>query len=524
MIRRSIARVPRLCALLVNAALLFALPAAAQGGEAEERTARYFDGVRSVPRDLAIFIREMPKGADLHSHLSGAIYAESYLRWAAEDGLCVNTRLLGITSGPCTPNDTLRLASTIPDTSALYNEVVNAMSMRGWTPRSGITGHDQFFNTFRRMNTTERRVGDMLAEAANRAAIGRVRYLELMLTVDGSAARNLGSALSWTDDFGAMRDTLLARGLPAVISTSRARLTTIEARRDTVLGCGTANPQPGCDVEVRWLYQVSRAAPPGRAFAQILTGFMLAQADRRVVGLNLVQPEDDTTAMREYSRQMRMIQFLRPLYPGVKVTLHAGELVPALVPAEGLRFHIREAVRVAGASRIGHGVDIMHEDSSAELMREMARRGVMVEINLTSNDVILGIRGAEHPLHAYMAAGVPVALSTDDEGVARSEMSMEYMKAVTDQNLGYPALKMMARTSLQHAFVDGDPLWRDLSSLTPAAPCAPSAGGMQGARCRAFVRRSPRAMLQWRLERDFARFEAQVAQSTRDARAAAGVL
>jgi adenosine deaminase len=93
------------------------------------------------------------------------------------------------------------------------------------------------------------------------------------------------------------------------------------------------------------------------------------------------------------------------------------------------------------------------------------------------------------------------------------------MKAVTDQNLGYPALKMMARTSLQHAFVDGAPLWRTLSSLTPVAECTPSAGGMEGARCRRFVRGSPKAMLQWRLERDFARFEAQVGQSARDTRA-----
>ncbi|HEY7768373.1 MAG TPA: hypothetical protein VIB55_09470, partial [Longimicrobium sp.] len=247
MILRSIARVPRLRALLANAAILFALPAAAQGGEAEERTARYFDGIRSDPRALEIFIREMPKGADLHSHLSGAIYAESYLRWAAEDGLCVNTRSLGIAAPPppgsaappCTPNDTLRLASTIPDTSALYGQVVNAMSMRGWTPQSGISGHNQFFGTFRRMSTTERRVGDMLAEASNRAAIGRVRYLELMLTVDGGPAARLGGSLRWTDDFGAMRDTLLARGLDTVVTASRARLKSIEARRDTVLGCGT---------------------------------------------------------------------------------------------------------------------------------------------------------------------------------------------------------------------------------------------------------------------------------------------
>jgi adenosine deaminase len=76
----------------------------------------------------------------------------------------------------------------------------------------------------------------------------------------------------------------------------------------------------------------------------------------------------------------------------------------------------------------------------------------MVEINLTSNDVILGVRGADHPLRAYLAAGVPVALSTDDEGVARSEITMEYVRAAHDQGLSYPVLKNMARTSLQYAF------------------------------------------------------------------------
>ncbi len=117
-----------------------------------------------------------------------------------------------------------------------------------------------------------------------------------------------------------------------------------------------------------------------------------------------------------------------------------------------------------------------------------------------------------------MAAGVPVALATDDEGVSRSEMTLEYLKAVHDQALGYPALKTMARTSLQHAFIQGEPLWRDLDTLTPAAPCARSAGGWNGARCRRFIGRSPRARLQWRLERDLAAFEARVAQTEPAAR------
>jgi adenosine deaminase len=248
-------------------------------------------------------------------------------------------------------------------------------------------------------------------------------------------------------------------------------------------------------------------------FAQIFTGFLLAQADPRVVGLNLVQPEDCAVCMRDYSLHMRIIQFLRRAYPAVRVTLHAGELWPPLVPEAGMRFHVREAVRVAGASRIGHGVDVLREDSAQDLLREMARDGVMVEINLTSNDVILGVRGADHPLRAYRAAGVPVALSTDDEGVARSEMWREYLRAVQDQGLDYPTLKQMARTSLQHAFVDGAPLWRDLPAGQLTAECTASAGGLDGARCRRFAARSTRARLQLRLERDFAEFERQVAQA-----------
>jgi adenosine deaminase len=228
-----------------------------------------------------------------------------------------------------------------------------------------------------------------------------------------------------------------------------ARIDSVEARRDTVLGCGTSQPQAGCAVQVRWLYQVSRGNPPQQVFAQILLGFLMAQSDPGVVGLNLVQPEDGATSMRDYSLQMRMIQFLRRVYPQVKVTLHAGELAPGLVPDEGLRFHIREAVMVAGARRIGHGVDVLHEDGARELMEEMARRDVMVEIALNSNDLILGIRGPAHPLHAYMAAGVPVALATDDEGVSRSEMTLEYLR--TRVQFGKPIGSFQA---LQHRAVD----------------------------------------------------------------------
>ena len=44
---------------------------------AEARTERYFQSIRNNPNLLLAFLRAMPKGGDLHNHLTGAIYAES---------------------------------------------------------------------------------------------------------------------------------------------------------------------------------------------------------------------------------------------------------------------------------------------------------------------------------------------------------------------------------------------------------------------------------------------------------------
>ena len=164
--------------------------------------------------------------------------------------------------------------------------------------------------------------------------------------------------------------------------------------------------------------------------------------------------------------QMRMVGFLHGLYPQAHITLHAGEIAPGLVPPEGLCCHIRLAVADAHAERIGHGVDVLYEDRPYDLLKEMAAKHVMVEINLTSNDVILGISGKEDPLPIYRRYGVPVALSTDDEGVSRIDLTHEYVRAVETYDLRYADLKQMVRTSLEHSFLPGPSLWREPDSFT----------------------------------------------------------
>ena len=50
------------------------------------------------------------------------------------------------------------------------------------------------------------------------------------------------------------------------------------------------------------------------------------------------------------------------------MTLHAGEIVSGLVPPADLRSHIRQAVEIAGAERIGHGVDVVGETNAGQLL------------------------------------------------------------------------------------------------------------------------------------------------------------
>ena len=429
------------------------------GDPAEAATARKFAALRNQPLALEAFLHGMPKGGDLHNHLSGSIYAESYLRWAAEDQACLALATFTIVAPPCDGSAGKPPVATVLQNSTQYNDAIDAMSMRNWP--AGLNGHLHFFQAFAKFGVTSgARTGDMLAEVTARAASEHVSYLELMLTPDGGVASRLGREAGWpaggvgTAAMTELRMKLLGSGWGDVATQTKQRLDAFEARRREVLKCGTGDADAGCLVTVRYIAQVARAAPREEVFAQILAGFELATSEPRVVGLNLVQPEDDPTAIRDFSLHMRMIEFLRPFYPNAHIALHAGELSDGLVPPEALRFHIRESVRTGHASRIGHGAAAMQEDDPFGLMRELAAKKVLVEIALSSNDMILGVKGARHPLRTYLQYGVPVALVTDDYGVARSSHTLEWLKAIEDHGLDYLTVKRMVRNSIDYSFAD----------------------------------------------------------------------
>ncbi|MFE4923120.1 adenosine deaminase [Streptomyces sp. NPDC056661] len=476
-------------------------------------------GIRNDPAALSAFFTALPKGGDLHNHLSGAVSTEYLISLAADDGLCIDERTLTAVPPRCGAGR--RPASDALTDTAFRRAVLRAWSMQDFPP--GRSGHDHFFDTFGKFDeVTRRHRGKLLADVADTVARQNQFYLESMVTPASDGARILADEVGWDEDLAKLHGKLLAGGkLDQLVAEASRETDESDAEFRTAARCGTPRAEAGCRVPVRWISQVSRGSSPARVFTQLALGMRLAERDERYVAVNPVQPEDWDSSLRNYSLQMRMLDYLHRVYPKTHITLHAGELWPGLVKPEDLAFHIGEAVNVGHAERIGHGVDLVHEDDWQRLARTMADREIAVEVPFTSNAQILGVGGADHPFTTYRSYGVPVVLATDDPGVSRIDISHEYRYAATTYDLGYRELKDLARASLEYAFLPGASLWRgnptrDGYRLT--GPCRHTGPGADNPRqqCRRLLNTSTKAQVQWRQEAAFVAFERRFATTRAD--------
>ncbi len=504
-------------------------PAPAPEPVREDAVRDHLESLRGNTSAMLNFFYEMPKGADLHSHTSGAITTEKLIQWGAEDGACVNTTTY-VASNPCAAGTTP--LSRAWDDQAFHDAVLSAWSMENFQGPL-LDAHQHFFDAFGKYGAVQldSRNDDSYADIVSRAGHQNQVYVELMQGFGASTGGRLAEGLFRPGDAWDKATLLARREQLIALPDFQASLTrqadsiaaTLKGMRE-LLKCDTAQADPGCGVELRLLSSANRTAERANVFGQWVHAYELAQRVPQVVGVNLVSPEENEKSLAYYEDEMFALGTLDDFNDQtagrktVHISLHAGELIPAVLKAqdqEHLRFHIRQAVEKAHAERIGHGVDVLGEtvgDGAQDLLNDMHELGVLVEICLTSNRVLLGASGDKHPLASYLKNKVPVALATDDSGILRGDITQEYLAAFTDQKLDYTVLKHMARASLQHAFVEGDSLWAQRDDFTrPVSACAQDMLGQEAtsAGCQAFLSAHKRAALQWKLETQLATFENQ---------------
>jgi adenosine deaminase len=470
--------------------LVFCLLSACAGRnrtDGERNLNVFFEQVKQNEAMLVAFLHKMPKGADLHSHPSGAVYGEDFVDRTIEQGLYFDLRTKRFVPKPVRADpDRYYSPADLQLKFNKYGQVLDILAMRDMD-KQPESGHDHFFMTWERYGKVDFPDAEQVVKVVHRARMQKIGYVELMLAPawkDGKIDPQ-GSKTRFAEINGAVRRYLAARQADDIevgytLSLSR-----------------TATPPVTPDQRLDEAAYEAYFRPQVRGILELVRD----NADLGLRGVTILAPEDAWVARVMFDTQMKIFnEEWRRLGDDPKarprLNLHGGELTLEYSPYESMLTRISDTVRLGHASRIGHGVSIMWEDDVFGLLKSMKEQGIAVEICLTSNAGILNVVGGKrHPFRLYWEAGVPVVLCTDDEGISRSNLTMEYARAANWFNLSYADMKKLSFDSLEYSFLSGASLFAGGNYSRQRAQDDPALAG------------SAKARAQARLLREFEDFE-----------------
>lgn len=409
---------------------------------------------------LNLFFTQMPKGGDLHHHYSGSLYAETYLDWVKAKGWFIdscNFKILKTKS-----NETCK-SVTVDELIAndtLYRKLLTLWSDKDFDNHS----HDQlppdsnFFNTFGYFSPISDQYMDIGLNIIKYRAINEnVSYVETMLSRVGVNSAEFFNADDVKMLNNALRTVESQEEFNALLERIRVFYEKNQTFNDKVQQFVSEIElrHQGIDDErftMRYQTYATRVVEPLQVFTDLFAGYKAALSSPLIVGVNIVAPENNPTALKDYTLHMRMFAYLASQYPKVHRSLHAGELALGMVEPKHLLAHIKQARSIANAERIGHGVDLPYELDAVALLQDL-KKSAAIEINLTSNEFILGVAGKEHPYALYAAYSVPLVISTDDSGVSRDNLSHEYVLLASRYHPSYATIKTYVYNSIDYSFL-----------------------------------------------------------------------
>jgi adenosine deaminase len=285
--------------------------------------------------------------------LSGAVYAERFIAWAAQQNLCADPEHVLLSKPRCDLPGDVSAADAMHD-QKLYDQLVNAFSTRSFVPTVAVpSDHDKFFAAFDKFGAASgSRFVDMTIDQLKQYDSENVQYVEFMASFAcwNDRDRFIKAMAEQADDRGRLL-ALRANGLDDCVTAKRVDLVASVGKIRSELGCDQQATRPGCRVTFRYIAQILRNTSPDDVFLQTAVAAALIRAEPQVVALNLVQSEDNLIARSDYTRHMEIVAFLASDVP---VALHAGELWLGDVPPPDLTFisakPSRSPVRAASAT------------------------------------------------------------------------------------------------------------------------------------------------------------------------------
>ena len=429
-------------------------------------TSKFYNSMISCDKPdiakLTLFFTKMPKGGDLHHHYPGTIYAETFLDWVKKKNWFIDECTLKIVKhGKKRGNCKLLTVPQLLSDNLLYRKLLTLWSDKDFYNHY----HNQpppdtnFFNTFGYFGPVSKKYMHLgLNIIKQRAIKENVSYIESMLSRVWVNSGDYFTVEERSKFNGMLRNAKTQQEVNKILY----RITTILLKNkkfnddiDKFLG-NVKNAHKGIDDDnffMRYQTYAVRVFEPIEVFTELLAGYQAVKRSPLFVGVNIVAPENNRVALEDYTLHMRMFNYLLNKYPSVRRDLHAGELTLGMVRPKDLTFHIKEARDIAEAERIGHAVDLPYEQDSVKLLEDLKNNSV-IEINLTSNEFILGVKGNSHPYLIYSSYGVPIVISTDDSGVSRNNLSNEYVLLASRYKPTYGKIKEYVYNSIKYSFMD----------------------------------------------------------------------
>ena len=111
-----------------------------------------------------------------------------------------------------------------------------------------------------------------------------------------------------------------------------------------------------------------------------------------------------------------------------------------------------DALRLLGAERIGHGTTAVDDPT---LLAHLAETGIPLEVCPSSNVATRAVAAiADHPITAFVDAGVTVTVNSDDPPMFGTSLNQEYEIAAGLLDLDEAGVAELARTAVRASFAE----------------------------------------------------------------------
>lgn len=442
------------------------------------------------------YINVMPKGADLHVHLSGTVKYDELLHmslcdkkrtWCLDKLFYASERSINFT---CPTYDIKKIATCkgkVLDLK-LHNQLTRSWSMINYIKNHSVSeSFKHFFSIFDKVKSMTRIYqSSILSNLRKTASEQKLLHLEVLIRFNSEIAEvekclRYSNSLTYNDIKAMMKKC--QKIVNKVAFNSIKYYENLIMKSNEELKCNRNNNDNSkrmnkrkfsfnsiispCSINIKFIISHYRHVAPSLLFVQLPISFAMIKLNSVIIGVNLVGPEDTYSSLRYFNEQMKIFKYISFYYKTQErihrsyISLHAGEILPVILINSNYSFHnnhIYNSVNIGNAERIGHGIDVYYENKHLNLTQLLRRRNIVIEVLFSSNLYTFHIN-KNHPFLYYVKNNISIVLSTDDPGITRTTISDEYLTLLNNYNISYFIMKSIIRNSLEYSFLPGRSLF-----------------------------------------------------------------